>query len=85
MGYLHHQKRLGLCLPLAPALPETAAAAAAAAAGACHWGGLTFAPPAGAADRHMVSVGVTSSGLNRCTPEQVHAEAFSEAAAAASA
>ena len=34
--YLHPQKRLGLCLLLAPVLPETAAAVAAAAAGACH-------------------------------------------------
>ena len=49
LGYLHHQKRLGLCLLLAPALPEIAAAAA--AAGACRWGGLTSAPPAGTAGR----------------------------------
>ena len=52
MCYLHHQKRLGLCLPLAPELPETAAAAA--AAGACHWGGLTFVPPIVKSGRHCV-------------------------------
>ena len=59
--YLHHQKRLGLCLPLAPELPETAAAAA--AAGACHWGGLTSAHPAVTSGRYVFLVRATVSYL----------------------